>query len=212
MTNEGQLSMMKNMLNSAMKAGLPMHIFHCYILSDQKSEAAYNTTEFKKITVRKLEVILMNMQFGEPVVWVDNDIVFFKNCLDDLLAYQESFVMQDDLWGFCTGFFLVRPSTFTKSLIQKCITRMNSETHSKENDQHVFNKVCYSIPTLTLTKLPQDKYPNGFVYSSLKDKSGAVIMHNNYLIKTSEKIEKFIRDGNWNPSNSGFDLTYRYCI
>lgn len=204
--------MMKNMLNSAMKAGLPMHIFHCYILSDQKSEAAYNTTEFKKITVRKLEVILMNMQFGEPVVWVDNDIVFFKNCLDDLLAYQESFVMQDDLWGFCTGFFLVRPSTFTKSLIQKCITRMNSETHSKENDQHVFNKVCYSIPTLTLTKLPQDKYPNGFVYSSLKDKSGAVIMHNNYLIKTSEKIEKFIRDGNWNPSNSGFDLTYRYCI
>jgi hypothetical protein len=212
MTNEGQLPMMKNMLNSAMKAGLPMHIFHCYILSDQKSEAAYNTPEFKKITVKKLEVILMNMQFGEPVVWVDNDIVFFKNCLDDLLAYSESFVMQDDLWGFCTGFFLVRPSTFTKSLIQKCINRMNSEPQSKENDQHVFNKVCYSIPTLTLTKLPQDKYPNGFVYSSLKDKSGAVIMHNNYLIKTSEKIEKFIRDGNWNPSNSGFDLTYRYCI
>jgi hypothetical protein len=212
MTNEGQLPMMKNMLNSALKAGLPMSAFHCYILSDQKSEAAYNTSEFKKITVKKLEVILMNMQYGQPVVWVDNDIVFFKNCLDDLMSYQESFVMQDDLWGFCTGFFLVRPSTFTKSLIQQCINRMNSQPQSKENDQHIFNKLYGGIPTISLTKLPRDKYPNGVVYSSLVDKSLAYMMHNNYLIKTSEKVGKFIKDGNWDPSNSGYDLTYRYCF
>jgi len=212
MTNEGQLPMMKNMLNSALKAGLPMSSFHCYILSDQKSEAAYNTPEFKKITVKKLEVILMNMQFGEPVVWVDNDIVFFKNCLNDLLSYQESFVMQDDLWGFCTGFFLVRPSTFTKSLIQKCITYMTSQPESKENDQHAFNKFYNQIPTITLTKLPQNKYPNGYVYSTLLDKTTAYMMHNNYMIKTSEKVQKFIKDGNWNPSDSGYELTHRYCI
>ena len=61
MTNDAQLPMMKNMLNSAMKSGWDMSLFHCYILSSQKEAASYGTTEFKTITLRKLEVILHNM-------------------------------------------------------------------------------------------------------------------------------------------------------
>lgn len=202
--------MMKNMLNSAMKSGVNMNYFHCYILNSNANEASYNTTEFKKLTTKKLEVILMNMQYGEPVLWIDNDIVFFKNCIGDILKYTGTFVMQDDLWGYCTGFFLVRPSMFAKSLIQKCIDQLNSNTQSLENDQHIFNKLCGSIPAISLTKLPQEEYPNGHIYSQLVNKSSACMMHNNYMLNTTLKVDKFKSYGLWDPSDNGFNLVKRY--
>jgi hypothetical protein len=80
MTNEGQLPMMKSMLMSAMKAGIDMSLFHCYVLASQKEVATYATPEFKSITIRKLELILENTYLDEDVMWVDNDIHFFKSC------------------------------------------------------------------------------------------------------------------------------------
>ena len=74
MTNEGQLPMMKNMLNSAKKVGIPMDQFHCYILKDNKKLADDQTVAFKHITTRKLEVIQLNLSMG-PMFWVDNDML-----------------------------------------------------------------------------------------------------------------------------------------
>ena len=84
MTNEGQLSMMKNMLNSAVKTGWNLSNFHCYILKTQQEAASYNTLNFQNITIRKLEVILENMQKDPEVIWIDNDIVLFQNCIQDM--------------------------------------------------------------------------------------------------------------------------------
>jgi hypothetical protein len=210
MTNEGQLPMMKNMLNSAMKAGLNMQMFHCYIVSSDKEAAKYNTLEFKKLTTRKLEVILSNMY--DTVLWVDNDIVFFENCLSDVLRYNGNFVMQDDIWGYCTGFFLARPSMFGKNLIQKCIQELVSNPKSAENDQHIFNKFCNRTPLITLTKLPTDQYPNGKVYFEDNKKSTAKILHNNYLQTTAEKVQKFKDNNLWDESDVGFNLVNKYYI
>ena len=210
MTNEGQLPMMKNMLNSAMKAGFNMRMFHCYIVSSDKEAAKYNTLEFKKLTTQKLEVILANMY--DTVLWVDNDIVFFENCLSDVLRYNGNFVMQDDIWGYCTGFFLARPSIFGKNLIKKCIQELVSNPKSAENDQHIFNKFCHRIPLITLTKLPTDQYPNGKVYFEDNKKATAKILHNNYLHTTAEKVQKFKDNNLWDESDTAFNLVNKYYI
>lgn len=210
MTNEGQLPMMKNMLNSAMKVGMDMNLFHCYIVSSDKEAAKYNTSEFKKLTTRKLEVILANMR--DTTLWVDNDIVFFENCLNDILKYNGTFVMQDDIWGYCTGFFLVRPSMFGKILIQKCIQRLITNSESIENDQHVFNRLCKKTAIISFTKLPLDEYPNGKVYFEDNKKASAKILHNNYLQTTAEKVQKFKDNNLWDESDTAYNLVNKYFI
>lgn len=202
--------MMKNMLNSAMKVGMDMKLFHCYIVSSDKDAAKYNTPEFKKLTTRKLEVILANMK--DTVLWVDNDIVFFENCLNDVLKYRGTFVMQDDLWGYCTGFFLARPSMFGKILIQRCIQRLIANSESVENDQHVFNMLCRKTALISFIKLPLDEYPNGQVYFEDNKKASAKILHNNYLQTTAEKVQKFKDNNLWDESDTAYNLVNKYFI
>ena len=212
MTNEGQMPMMKNMLNSALKAGFPMHLFHCYILSSNPDAATYNTLGFQSITIRKLQVILGNM--NEEILWIDNDIVLFENIIEDVRKYHGNFVMQDDLWGFCTGFFLARPTNFSRNLIQNSIRALSNATNPATNDQHVFNSEYKKIPKFgfPISKLPLDEYPNGDVYFNQNRKLKAKIVHSNYLATTAEKVTRFKENNMWDESDIGFNLVNKYYI
>lgn len=214
MTNEGQLSMMKNMLNSALKAGFPMHLFHCYILQTQTDAATYNTEQFQNITKRKLEIILENMNLDSEVLWIDNDIVLFENIIQDVRKYSGSFVMQDDLWGFCTGFFLARSTPSAKRLIQDSIRALENATNKTTNDQHVFNsqyKKQFRIG-LQIVPLPQDEYPNGQIYFNENRRSRAKMVHSNYLGTTAEKIQRFKDFNLWNDTDVGYTMVNKYFI
>ena len=212
MTNEGQLPMMKNMLNSALKAGFPMHLFHCYILSTNPDAATYNTLGFQTITIRKLQVILGNM--NDEVLWIDNDIVLFQNIIDDVRRYPGNFVMQDDLWGFCTGFFLARKSNSSKRLIQNSIEHLRNPPMIQTNDQHAFNAECKNIRSFGfhISKLPIDEYPNGAIYFNENRKSKAKMVHSNYLFTTAEKVERFKEHNMWDESDTGFNMVNKYYI
>lgn len=212
MTNEGQLPMMKNMLNSALKVGFDMSKFHCYILKSDKESAKYNTKEFKNITTRKLEVILANMNYDSEILWVDNDIVFFENCIEDMKKHQGSFIMQDDEWGYCTGFFFARSSIFSKSLISQCISWLQDHSRETFNDQHAFNALCKVNILLRFVKLPQELYPNGKVYFDMGYKKEAKMVHNNYLDTTAQKVERFKNNNLWDESDTGFNLVNKYFI
>lgn len=209
MTNEGQLPMMKNMLNSALKCGLPMNLFHCYIIGTNKQAAEYSTLEFKHITTRKLEVIRMNMD-KDTILWVDNDIVFFQNCLADITSKPGSFVMQDDGWAMCTGFFLARPGLFSKQVIDKSIKWLKAQ-ECTPNDQHAFNICCKSTPIM-ITPLPQDQYPNGETYFDKNIRNKARMVHSNYLTTTAEKVQRFKDHGMWDESDVAFNKVYKYAI
>jgi hypothetical protein len=209
MTNDAQLPMMKNMLNSALKCGFPMHMFHCFILSSDKEVATYNTEQFKSITTRKLEVILLNMGM-DIMLWVDNDIVFFENCLKDIVSKSGSFVMQDDGWGYCTGFFLARPGIFANQVIQKSISWLK-QRQGTLNDQHAFNAVAKQTP-VSIFKLSNEEYPNGEVYFEKKIQSKARMVHSNYLMTTSEKVQRFKDHELWDESDKGFNLVNKYYI
>ena len=212
MTNEAQLPMMKNMLNSALSSGIHMNLFHCYILNTQKEAAVYGTTEFNSITLKKLEVIQANLELDNEVLWVDNDIVFFKNCLHEIALKHGNFVMQDDLWGVCTGFFLARSSMFTKQTINKSIHWLVSSTVKDINDQHAFNRVYPQIPGLIVTKLPTEEYPNGEIYFNRGKKDKARMVHCNYLAKTEEKVQRLKDNDMWDESDKAFEMTNRYLI
>jgi len=205
--------MMKNMLNSAVKAGLPMDNFHCYILQQDREAATYNTKEFQSITLQKLEVILSNLHLDREVLWIDNDIYLFKNVIDELRVIPGNLVMQDDLWGPCTGFFLARSTLATIRVIKKTIDYVRNRLKTGiENDQHAFFRVYKSIIGLMVRLLPTDEYPNGEVYFNQKQTANAKMVHNNYLATTAEKVERFKKANLWDESDDGFNLVNKYQI
>lgn len=213
MSNDGQLPMMKNMLNSAHKSGWPMHLFHCYLLNTNKEAATYNTTEFQSITLKKLEVILMNMRMDNEVLWIDNDIYLFENAIEHMRSFSGNFVMQDDLWGPCTGFFLVRSTPASFRAIEKTIQIIKAQLGKNVlNDQHVFVKVYKTILGLMVSLLPQNLYPNGELYFNKGIQNSAKIVHNNYLMSTPDKVTRFKQHHLWDESDAGFLLTNRYSI
>lgn len=213
MTNDGQLPMMKNMLNSAEKAGWPMDMFHCYIVGTQPDAAKYNTAEFQSFTLRKLEIILENMRLDNEVMWIDNDIVLFENTIDHMRRFSGHFVMQDDLWGPCTGFFLVRPTFASIRTIEKTIAAVRNQVGKNVlNDQQVFVKIYRNIIGLSVSLLPLKEYPNGDVYFNQKLQSDAKMVHNNYLHTTVEKVERFKEFGLWDETDSAFFKVNKYAI
>lgn len=212
MTNDAQLPMMKNMLNSALKAGFQMNLFHCYLLQTQPDAASYNTAEFNVITLKKLEVIKMNMLQDKEVLWIDNDIVFFQNVINEMRLCMGQFVMQDDGWSPCTGFFLARSGIFANKAIDGSIQWLKQNTDKTKNDQHAFDYVNKRTIGLIVHKLPQDEYPNGDVYFNQNRKSKAKMVHCNYLTTTTEKVERFKEHTMWDESNVAFLLINRYLI
>ena len=212
MTNEGQLSMMKNMLSSALNHGFDMSLFHCYLLNDQKQAAIYNTGEFKSITTRKLEIILENMRLDREVLWIDNDIVLFENCINDIRRHSGKFVMQDDIWSPCTGFFLVRTDIFTIKAIQDCIFALKSNPSQNINDQHAFNSVYKRTIGLTISLLSREEYPNGEIYFNQNKTSKAKMVHCNYMMTTPEKIKRMQDHNIWDPQETAFEAVNKYYI
>ena len=216
MTNEGQIPMMKNMLNSAMKHDFPMSLFHCYIISTNKEIATYDTTEFQAITLKKLEIILENLKQDSEVWWIDNDIVFFdtfSEILKNMRIYPGQVVIQKDGWGVCTGFFLVKRTACTLRLFQRSIDWLKSNLNNRFlNDQHAFNAVYKSIIGLIVSELPVEEYPNGRVYFEQNKKEKARMLHNNYLMNTVQKIERFKNNNIWDESDGGFELVNKYYI
>ena len=209
MTNEGQLPMMKSMLMSAMKSGFNMSEFHCYVISSEKSESAtYNTAEFKSLTTRKLEVILENMLAHELVMWVDNDIHFFQDCSADVLSKSGNFIMQNDLWSPCTGFFLVWSNPKTISLINRSIALLKSTNVPHFNDQHAFKACMSPIRSFDrITLLDTEQYPNGEIYFNQKRTSKARMVHCNFLTKTADKVQRLKDHGFWDDSDEAFYKT-----
>ena len=191
--------MFQNMVRSAHRVGIDMS--NLYVKRIVAPVGAYNTDTFQKITKQKLQYIYDNL-LHDDILWVDNDIVFFENCIPDVIRDTITFSIQDDLWGFCTGFFYAKKNYWTLLTIQRAIEWLDSQQHFSLNDQHAFNEVLkteelFGDVLCTLRVLPSQEYPVGFVYFNLKLRAKARMLHNNYLMTTAEKIERFKQEGLW---------------
>jgi len=205
MTNLGQLDMLKNMLRSADEVGIDMKLFDVYMTpTDKLNEAAgFDNTNFTPITMLKLQVIIKAIEEHDMILWVDNDIVFLKNPINDLLSRDEvPFLIQDDQWSACTGFFLIRKSELVLKILKDGLKLMK-ENKARE-DQTAINK-GFEMNKYNPTLLEEYLYPNGNIYFNKKIQSKeAKIIHFNYQKTSSEKIERMKQNKLWNPNDIGY--------
>ena len=215
MTNDGQLDMLKNMLNSAERVGIDLNLFHIFKFNKIETASNFWTMEFYNITKRKLELIYDFLKENDEVLWVDNDIVFFENVLTDIEKYNEDIVMQDDIYSGCTGFWKIKKNKNTLKVLSDAIIFMNQNIHRKMHDQTavwwVLNNTKHNC---SLKLLPREEYPVGDVYFKHNiDRNKSRILHNNFLFSTNEKIQRFINNNMWDPSDNAFNkITYIYTI
>lgn len=205
MTNLGQLDMLKNMLRSADDNGIDMKLFDVYMTPpDKLNEAAgFDNSNFTPITMLKLQVIIKAIEEHDMILWVDNDIIFLKNPIKDLLSRVEvPFLIQDDQWSACTGFFLIRKSKLVLKILNDGLKLMR-EKKARE-DQTAINK-AFEMNKYNPTLLEEYLYPNGNIYFNKKIQSKeANIIHFNYQKTSTEKIERMKQNKFWNPNDNGY--------
>jgi hypothetical protein len=149
---------------------------------------------------------LCSLPNGELLFWIDNDIVLFTNPIHELESFTEDFVMQDDLYTGCTGFWTIRRSESTCALLRTALDYMKNNRHEKMHDQiavwHVLKNTQHPC---SLRILNRYEYPVGDVYFKTNeyvfDRSISRILHNNFLFSAREKVERFKANNMWNPSD-----------
>ena len=206
MSNRGQLAMLRNMLRSAAAVGMDLGLFDVYLTPEDSrtpsEAAAFGSQPFASVTALKLALIAREAAAHAAVLWVDNDIVFFSNPLDDLLARPHvPFLMQNDQWSPCTGFWLLRGGSqpAQREVLARSLEVMGrSGSKDAENDQSAFARACQECrvrPAL----LEDALYPNGRVYFERRQQERALMVHCNYLSTTAEKEKRLAEHGLWDP-------------
>ena len=203
MTNKGQLPMLRNMLRSAAEVGMDLGLFDVYLTPEEAplaGAAAFGSGQFTSITALKLALIARESAAHASVLWVDNDIVFFSNPLDDLLARAPvPLLMQNDGWSPCTGFWLLRRgSGEAAEVLAHSLRVMARGGRDGRNDQSAFAAALQERrPPIAPTLLEEAKYPNGEVYFELGVTRKALMVHCNFLRTTEEKVARLKAHGMW---------------
>ena len=208
MSNRGQLPMLRNMLRSAEEVGMDLGLFDVYLTPEEGTPAeaaAFGSTQFASVTALKLALIARESAAHASVLWVDNDIVFFTNPLDDLLARAPvPYLMQNDQWSPCTGFWLLRRGSgggIGGEVMARALEVMTRGNKDSENDQTAFARACKECSCVPVL-LEDALYPNGRVYFERKQQARALLVHCNYLKTTAEKEKRFLEHGLWDPQEA----------
>lgn len=185
------------------------------------SDAAYGSASFKKITKEKSRVVLRLLKLGYNVVWSDCDIFWFRNPLPDLWSHSADLAIQsnapdDEVANgqrrLNSGFYLAVSSPQIISAFRD-IVRYGAQ--SKMSEQPCFYDVlcgkdggtamakdgCMYGSDVRVKILPRERYPNGITKQIwdapdgriLQKHPGLIILHNNWVMGTAAKIERFKR-------------------
>jgi hypothetical protein len=211
-----QRDLLTNMLGSLRRSGVPLAGLRAFLCN--QPEGSYGSEGFRGLTRIKLDVIIRALREepeGGMLLFMDNDIVVFRDFREHLAGFSGDFVMQDDLWAPCTGFFLVRKSDPVISFFLQCLHWMdaNSQWHDGKaaDDQHAFlatwgrqsgPKAVTGDERLRLRLLPRDVYPNGKIYYENRIREKAVLVHGNYLWNSRSKIKRFRKYKQWHLDES----------
>jgi len=186
--------MLKNMMSSAKQIGLTMSRFRCYFINTDL--ATYGTSNFKNITLKKLELILTHLLI-EDVLWIDSDIVHLQNWESDMDDDKWDIISQDDIWSICSGFIRFKKTEMNIDLVKAAIEELKTSTDNHINDQHCLQAaITYFGPSLKILEL--DKYQNGHIFYTYGLTINTKLIHFNYLPTTTEKIKRIKDSGFWN--------------
>lgn len=180
-----------------------------------EKEANFGTKQFFKIVMHKFKIIRNHLLKYNIVIYSDSDIVFLKNITNDINDFKKSkydIMIQDDSNNFnnstnlCTGFIFFKSNKKNLNLINNIINNMKHSYNKLKNnnnglaDQKFFNKLLKKHK-INVKLLDLKDYPNGARYFdnyNLKYKNyKPKIVHNNYIIGTKNKIERFKKYNLW---------------
>ncbi len=168
---------------------------------DSSTQISFQTEKFSTVTLEKLRVIYHYLDYGYKVIFTDSDVIFLKNCVDDLTKDLESFdvVFQSDTPQdksndeVCTGFLAVKPNEKTLKLFDPRFAfgvehfrddqlYLNQRVGRRKSENEVVN-VSYGI-------LGKNKYVNGSIFMNRPELAKtASIIHFNW-VSGSKKWEE----------------------
>ena len=157
---------------------------------------------FGNLMLVKFELIYRELLKKDNVVYVDGDIVFKKDFVDDLYKFSPNvdIVFQNDLrpskpnreW-VCAGFMYIKSNEITQEFFKPTKKLVKKFTKYKTHDQSYINKnrkkFSYSI-------LPLDEYPNGAHFYQHYGSLTPSLIHFNY-VRGDKKLELMREHGEW---------------
>ena len=157
---------------------------------------------FGNLMLVKFELIYRELLKKDNVVYVDGDIVFKKDFVNDLSKFSPNvdIVFQNDLrpskpnreW-VCAGFMYIKSNETTQEFFKPTKKLVKKFTKYKTHDQSYINKnrkkFSYSI-------LPLDQYPNGAHYYQYYESLTPSLIHFNY-VRGDKKLELMREHGEW---------------
>lgn len=192
------------------------------ISAELLSNAIYGTDEFKKLTKMKSRVVLRLLTAGYNVIWTDCDIVYFKNPISDMWAYNADLVIQSNAPDdeemnarrrLNSGLYLARSNERTLRGFHDVIAFASRSKMSeqpcfydvlcgKKGERTVGSDGCRYDNGMTVRTLDRNWYPNGVTKGIWNTTDGQistrfpelVALHNNW-VKGDQKQPRFNQHG-----------------
>lgn len=151
--------------------------------------------KWSPLMAAKMEITFRLLQLGYHVLYTDGDIVWQRDCIEDLVqrvvksAQTASVAFMNDGAGrgqhICAGFFFARPSEVAKRIFDPSTITWSTF----DNDQDYINRLVRSNGHLKreVLYLPFEIYCNGYVWVRNAVSKSPFVVHFNYMIGDKKK-------------------------
>lgn len=186
------------------------------------SDATYGSDSFKQLTKMKSRVVVRLLREGYNVMWTDSDIIYFKNPLQSMWAYNVDLVIQSNAPDnepmngrrrLNSGLYLARSNAQTIQGFEDIIrfasrSRMSEQPCfydvlcGKNGETAIGDNAC-TYQGMTVQLLDRHLYPNGITDGIWDSPDGTIpskfpalyILHNNWVKGAEGKRARFERHG-----------------
>ncbi len=222
LTNDGYIEYTENLLISLRNVGINDLNIYCVgqksynyfknkgvlvnkintnIISSANKFQNWRTKNFNKLMFYKLKLIHETLKSNEQTLYIDGDIVFLENTLEEIKNYknydlvgQFDFNPTSDVKTLCAGFMMINSNEKTLNLFdpEKVPKKLlNRKFHF--DDQKYINR---NINNVKYNFFDLESYPNGaYFYKNYKNLNPSII-HFNYIVGEKKK-QKMKEMGYW---------------
>lgn len=179
----------------------PNHAMRFPILLPDGNSHEYKTPGYVAIVSRRPSLLLSLVADGLEVLYSDIDTVWKPGVLDGLFNNCNDFdiLAQYDQASYCTGFMYLCPSKTTYHFLGLW---SESLRRNPGINQAFFNSLA-KCAHLKVHGLDRYRYQSGREYFKMgRNKSSAVMIHNNWIVGAQRKKDRFIGDNLWRPEPS----------
>jgi hypothetical protein len=221
--------LMYTQLPAGMKNGGPLvhggqKIAGAFVLQSEVPDAtaSFGTSGFSQIVRSKFTALrdAMRRHPDAHIVWLDTDLYFFSDPREGLVAHAAAHpaaiahFQGANPGRVCTGFFMVCPQHIAaartmllnpaEAMLREHLTGAGGNAKEYADDESCMNRVIQRRGPAACSKLvsvlPAAVFPNGRDYFDRNRRSGALMVHNNWISGLERKIARFRQHGLWNLS------------